>query len=102
MMFVATPIQGVVDMSNRFVLMLPSGFIVFVIGGLSRTYMNVLIGQSPLSDGSNARSTEIRYKCLIREKGARAWPLVVTVICVPLGILLAFAAIVGSNYLGAK
>jgi hypothetical protein len=102
MMFVATPMQGVVDMSNRFVLMLASGFIVFGIGGLSRTYMNILISQSLLSDGSNARSTELRYKRLIREKGARVWPLIVTVICVPLGILLVFTAIVGSNYLASK
>ena len=88
-------------MPNRFVLLLAAGFVLFGIGVLSRTYMNMLIGQSPLSDGSNTRSTELRYKRLIREKGARVWPLVVTIICVPLGILLAFAAIVGSN-LGTK
>jgi hypothetical protein len=89
-------------MSNRFVLMLASGFVVFGTGGLSRAYMNILISQSPLSSGSNTRSTELRYKRLIKEKGTRVWPLVVTVTCVPLGILLALAAIVGSNYLGTK
>ena len=35
-------------MSNRFVLMLASGFVAFGIGGLSRAYMYVLISQSPL------------------------------------------------------
>jgi hypothetical protein len=35
-------------MSNRFALMLASGFVVFGIGGLSRAYMYVLISQSPL------------------------------------------------------
>jgi hypothetical protein len=84
-------------MSNRFVLMLASGLIIFVIGALSRTYMNILISQSPLSDGPKTSSTELRYRRLIKEKGARAWPLLVTVLCVPLGMLLAFAAIVGSN-----
>ena len=89
-------------MSNRFALMLASGFVIFGIGALSRAYMNILISQSPLSGGSNTRSTELRYKRLIKEKGARSWPLVVTVTCMPLGILLVFAAIVGSNYLGTK
>jgi hypothetical protein len=61
-------------MSNRFVLMLASGFVVFGIGALTRTYMNILISQSPLSHGSNTRSTELRYKRLIKERGANVWP----------------------------
>ena len=84
-------------MSYRFVLMLIFGIVLFAVGGLARTYMNVVIGRSPLSDGSGWRSTERRYRRLIREQGAPVWPLVVTVACMLLGIVVAFAAIISSN-----
>jgi hypothetical protein len=73
------------------------GIVVFGIGALARTYMNILISRSPLSGGSPTRSTERKYMRLIREHGAKAWPLWVTVILMPLGIILAFGAIIWSN-----
>jgi hypothetical protein len=81
--------------------MLVFGIVLFAIGVLTRTYMNVVIGRSPLS-GSDARSTELRYKRLIKEKGAPVWPLAVTVVLLPLGILIAFAAIIWNNQATAR
>jgi hypothetical protein len=84
-------------MSHSFVLMLVFGIVLFAVGALTRTYMNVVIGRSPLSDGSGARSTELRYWRLIKAQGGRVWPLVVTVVFIPLGILVVFAAFIWSN-----
>ncbi len=68
----------------------------FLAGGVARTYMNIIISRSSLSGGS--RSTERRYSHLIREQGVPRWPLLAAVTLIPLGILLAFASIVWSNY----
>jgi hypothetical protein len=84
-------------MSHRFVLMLIFGLVLFGVGALTRTYMNALIKRSPLAGSLGTRSTELRYKRLIVEQRARVWPLIVTVIFMPLGLLLAFAAIIWSN-----
>jgi len=87
--------------AGRFVLMLTSGILLFGIGGLARTYMNVRIAQA-LSDGSTTRSTELKYLSLVRKNDAPMWQLVITVIFIPLGILTSFAAIIWSNHLGAQ
>jgi hypothetical protein len=84
-------------MPYHFVLMLVFGIVLFGAGALARRYMNIVIKRSPRAGGSGSRSTERRYRRLITEQGARAWPLVVTVIFMPLGILLVFAAIIWSN-----
>jgi hypothetical protein len=84
-------------MPYRFVFMLVFGVVLFVVGALTRAYMNIVISRSPLSSSSGVRSTELRYKRLIREQGARVWPLVVTIVFIPLGILIAFAAVIWNN-----
>jgi hypothetical protein len=77
------------------------GFITFCIGGLARTYMNITLdGWSSFVRSKG--NTEKRYKQLMKEKGAPAWPLIVTVILMPLGIVIAFAAIGWSNHLRAR
>ena len=88
-------------MSDRFVLMLAFGVVLFGVGALARTYMNIRIGQAP-SDGSTTRSTEIKYMRLVRNKGAPIWPLIIAVVFIPLGIVATFTAIIWNNHLGAK
>ena len=84
-------------MSYRFEIMLGFGMFVFTVGVLTRTYMNAVISRSSRPDGSGTRSTELRYWRLIKEQGARVWPFWVTVVLMPLGILITFAAIIWSN-----
>jgi hypothetical protein len=79
-------------MSFRFVLMLAFGVAVFIVGGLSRTYENIKISQSSVHNWGTW-STELRYMRLVRELGAPLWPLIVASVCIPLGILIGFAAI---------
>lgn len=86
---------GIMSYRGGFALVI--GMALFVIGGLARTYMNILISRSPLSSESPFSSTELRYKRLRREHGAPAWPLVVTIILMPLGIILVFGAILWSK-----
>ena len=84
-------------MSSHTAAILVLGMALFAVGALARTYMNILISRSTHSR-SRTRSTERRYKQLVRDQGARLWPLIVTVTLIPLGILLAFAAVVLNNY----
>jgi len=89
-------------MSYRCILMLVSGVLLFGVGAVTRTYMNIMISRSPLPGGSGAQSTELRYRRLVKEQGAEVWPLVVTIICIPLGILIAFAAIIWNNQMTTR
>ena len=89
-------------MSHGCVLLLVVGVLLFGIGGITRTYMNIVISRSSLLGGSGTRSTELRYKRLIKEQGGKVWPLVVTIICIPLGVLLVFAAIIWNNQMTAR
>lgn len=81
-------------MPLRFELMLIVGFVLVLTGTATRTYMNIVIDRSPLAGNTFTRSTELRYRRLVREQGAPLWPLAVTVACVPLGIVIAFAAVI--------
>jgi hypothetical protein len=89
-------------MSYRFDLMLGFGMVLFAVGGVTRAYMNAVISRSARPDGSGTRSTERRYWRLIKEQGARVWPFWITVVCMPLGVLLAFASIIWSNRVGSR
>jgi hypothetical protein len=94
--------QQFTPMSYHFELMLGFGMVLFTVGAVARTYMNAVIRQSPLSKDSGTNSTELRYWRLIKERGARVWPFWVTVVCMPLGVLLAFASIIWSNNVGGR
>lgn len=80
-------------MSNPSVATLIVGIVVFVVGGAARTYMNVRIGQSDAAILPRTRSTERRYRTLVKEHGVPARPFILTVVCIPVGMLVAFAAI---------
>jgi hypothetical protein len=84
-------------MQARFLLMLGSGVLLFGVGVAARTYMNIAIGKMRMSNGPYPRSTELKYKRLIKDHGAQTWPLALTAICMPLGVLITFAAIIFNN-----
>jgi hypothetical protein len=86
-------------MSRSLPFIVVLGFVVFCIGGLARTYMNISLSKRSLSGGQKRRSTELRYKSLMREHNAPAWPLFVAITCMPLGIVIIFFAIAWSNHL---
>ena len=88
-------------MPERFVFMLAIGVVLFGVGGLARTYMNIRIRQMP-SDGTSTRSTEVKYLRLVRSSRVPIWPLAISVTFIPLGILTTFAAIILSNRLTVK
>ena len=87
-------------MPNRFDLMIGFGMVLFAVGAATRAHMNTAIRRSPLLQDPGTRSTEVRYWRLIKEQGATVWPLVVTVVFIPLGVLVAFAAIIFANWVG--
>jgi hypothetical protein len=68
------------------------GLAVFWIGVYGGTYMNIRIQgiQNMLRPLPQITS---KYRRLIREEDAPAWPLIVTYFCLPLGIVIIFAAI---------
>jgi len=73
-------------------ILLVLGFALFGAGALARWHMNNLlereeIGHRPL------RWTEPAYRRLMRERGAPRWPLVMTVICLPVGVISAFLGV---------
>ena len=83
-------------MAERFVFMLAFGVVLFMVGVLARTYMNIKIAQAQSNDPTT-RSTEIRYMRLVRNSGASIWPLIITVGLMPLGVILTFGAIIWNN-----
>jgi hypothetical protein len=89
-------------MSTRFALMLALNFVIFGFGGLARLYMNHQIRQMLLPNGSRIRFTERSYIQLIKEKRAQTWPLIMAAICIPLGVIIAFAAVIWSNHVGNR
>jgi type III secretory pathway component EscT len=77
--------------------MLVFGGLLFIVGVLARSYMNIKIAQAQSND-STTHSTQIRYMRLVRNNGASRWPLIIAVVLMPLGIILTFGAIIWSNH----
>ncbi len=88
-------------MSRNLDFILDLGFLIFCVGGLARTYMNYSLDGWSLR-GQFTGITEKRYKRLMKEKGAPAWPLIVTVTLMPLGVVIGFGAILWSNLMRAR
>lgn len=83
-------------MSRQFALMISLGFLLFIIGGLARTYMNFRLNNH-LWRGQGGQSTERRYSRLIKEKKAPVLPLILAVTLMPLGIAMVFGTIIWHN-----
>jgi hypothetical protein len=72
------------------------GIGIFGFGVYGMTYMNFRVQGinnflRPLSD------LRAKYRRLVKEGGAPAWPLIVSAVCMPVGILIAFAAVLFSK-----
>lgn len=83
-------------MSRQFVLMISFGFLLFIIGGLARTYMNFRLN-AHLWRGQSGQSTERRYSRLVKERKAPVLPLVLAVTLLPLGIAMVFGTVIWHN-----
>lgn len=83
-------------MSRQFVLMISLGFLLFIVGGLARTYMNFRLN-GHLWRGQSGQSTERRYSRLIKAGKASVLPLVLAVTLMPLGIAMVFGTIIWHN-----
>lgn len=59
-------------MSYLFGFMFVFGLVLFSVGVLTRTYMNLMIKQSDLPSLSGIHTTELRYRYLIKERGGLA------------------------------
>ena len=84
-------------MFRPFALFVILGFVIFGIGAMTRAYMTILLRQASGWSGFRPWSTEMAYRRLMKEENAPAWPLILTVICLPVGVLIAFAAVLLSH-----
>ncbi len=72
------------------------GFAVFSLGGFARQYMVVrLYGWSGYL--SSQRDLTQKYRALVRSQNAPSWPMGVSFLCIPLGIVVVFGAILLSK-----
>jgi hypothetical protein len=75
------------------------GFSFFCVGIFARTNMNRTLNCGRQWGVKKGRSTELRYIQLVRDKRASVWPLVVSIVFIPLGIVLMFGSIFWNNHL---
>jgi hypothetical protein len=72
------------------------GLAVFSLGGFAIQYMVVrLNGWSGYL--SSQRDLKERYRALVRNHNAPSWPIAVSFLCIPLGIVIVFGAILMSK-----
>jgi uncharacterized membrane protein (DUF485 family) len=72
------------------------GFVSFSLGGFARQYMVVrLHGRSGYL--SSQRDLTEQYRGLIRSQNAPSWPIAVSFLCLPLGTIIVFGAILLSS-----
>ena len=90
--------SGFTTMARFSILMLICGVAIFSVGVISRAYMNAKIEQAFPKDGFQIRFTESWYQRLVRDAAAPKLPLVLALVCIPLGMIVAFAAILLSDH----
>ena len=83
---------GARDMRDHTWLLCVVGMMVFGVGGFARQYMVVrLYGWKGYL--SSQRELTDKYRALVRGEGAPSWPLVMSPLCIALGIIIIFGAI---------
>jgi hypothetical protein len=75
------------------------GFAMFCVGGLARAYMDFAANGMRMFYDFRRGNTESSYWKLIRERHAPAWPFILSVVFIPLGIAVVFGSIIWSNHL---
>jgi hypothetical protein len=88
----------ILPMVDRVWLAAISGFVVFCIGGIGYAYMDYSVHGTRMFYDFKRGNCIAAYRRLIQERVAPGWPLYVS-ICMPLGIVIAFASILISNHL---
>jgi|HubBroStandDraft_5_1064220.scaffolds.fasta_scaffold326952_1 hypothetical protein len=78
------------------------GFVVFTVGGAARAYMDFTVNGWRMFYDFRRGNTERTYKSLIDRSGGNRWPLIVSYVCIPLGIAIVFGSIILSNHLKAN
>lgn len=73
------------------------GFGIFCVGGVARAYMDFAANGMRMFYKFRRGNTELSYWRLIKERNAPTLPLILSVICIPLGILVVFGAIIWVN-----
>ena len=86
-------------LAGRLPLSIAMGFIVSCIGVAARVYMDFSVNGWRAAYDLKRGSTELTYWRLVKQKGAPAWPLIINVTSIPLGILIVFGSIVWINHL---
>lgn len=74
-------------------VLLVLGLVTFGTGALCRAYMNRRIRKLTPSRSIWA-STEMGYWPLVKGRSVPAWPLFVTIVCLPCGIAMVFAGVI--------
>jgi hypothetical protein len=69
------------------------------VGGLARAYMDFAANGMRMFYDFRRGNTESSYWKLIRERHAPAWPFILSVVFIPLGIAVVFGSIIWSNHL---
>jgi hypothetical protein len=74
------------------------GFGVFIVGGLARAYMDFAANGRRMFYLVRRGKTESNYWKLVKERRAPVWPLLLSSICIPLGILVFLGSIIWNNH----
>jgi hypothetical protein len=73
------------------------GLAIFCVGGVARAYMDFAAHGMKKFSNFRRGNTEAKYWRLVKQRRARAWPLFVSVVCIPLGVIVVFGSILWSN-----
>jgi hypothetical protein len=86
-------------LAGRLPLSIAIGFIIFCIGGAARVYMDFSVNGWRAAYDLKRGNTELTYWRLVKQRGAPVVPLIVSVTCISLGILIVFGSILWINHL---
>jgi hypothetical protein len=73
------------------------GFAISCVGVFARVYMDFAEHGMKMFSTLRRGNTEVSYWRLVKQRRARAWPLFVSVVCIPLGVIVVFGSILWSN-----
>jgi hypothetical protein len=73
------------------------GFAIFCVGGVARAYMDFAAHGMKMFSDFRRGNTEVNYWRLVKQRRASAWPFFVDVVCIPLGVVVAFGSIIWSR-----
>lgn len=75
-----------------------TGFAIFCVGGVARAYMDFSANGMKMFSDFRRGNTELAYWKLVKEGHAPVLPFFLSVVCIPLGVVIAFGSILWSNH----